>query len=100
MKNTVETVIDDLLQQLSEEQKEEIKNAEIYEMHFNLGMYIRNAYQPYVGRNDDLILSCIKHDIEDYNEDVDYGFLMTKYAGDDCSSVILRELRKRLNQVK
>jgi len=96
MLKTVEAVIDDILSQLNEVQKDEIRNADIFEMHFSLGLYIRNTYQPYVGRNDELIISCIKHDIEDYNEDVDYSFLMAKYAGDDCSSVILRELKKRL----
>lgn len=94
---TVEETVKQITAQLTSKELEEIRNFDSTGLHFSLGIYIRNTFQPYIGKNDELILSCIKSDgveVDNAKDKVCYGLLMKQYEGDECSRVIINELIK------
>lgn len=53
-----------------------------------------------MGENENLIKDCIRYDGVDLDgENVIIKFLMVQYQGDDSSSIILRELKKMIENI-
>jgi len=91
---TVDEAADMVLSELSEEDKEWIKNIPrdaLIQLHFGLGTFVRNSCGLWRG-NDDLIEACRR---AKYPEEDELSYLFMD--PDDASAVIVEEVWRRLN---
>jgi len=83
---TVEEAVNRLIQEMSEEDRETLKNTpekDLIMYHFSLGMWVRNEFGLWQG-NEELLKSCATKE----------PFIHP----DDASSIIIEELWKKLNK--
>ena len=88
---TVDEILDDILNILSDEEKEKIRNMSATEFevkeHFNLGLWIRNKYFYQNKKQEELINNMGSEDI--------FLFL----DGDEFSDIIMEKLYERITKI-
>lgn len=97
---TVEEACNRLMNHLTQEEIDSIVAInDLSDLHFSLGLYIRNQFRPYMNENENLIRDCLKYaGISIVGDNVIIKSILAQYQGDEASSIILQALRRGLNE--
>jgi len=95
---TVEAACNRLINELSEEDLKSVMDHDITDLHFTLGLYIRNQFRPYIDENEALIRDCLKYaGVNVIGDNVITKSILAQYQGDGASSIIIKALKEKVN---
>lgn len=96
---TVEAACNKLMDKLSEEELKFVRDQDITDLHFTLGLYIRNQFRPHMGENENLIRDCLKYTgVSILGDNIITKGILAQYQGDEASSIIIGALKDRINE--
>jgi hypothetical protein len=96
---TVEAACNRLINELSEKDLKSAMDHDVTDLHFTLGLYIRNQFRPYMDENEELIRDCLKcAGVNVVGDNVITKSILAQYQGDEASSIIIRVLKEKLNE--
>ncbi len=97
---TVEAACNKLMSHLTQVEIDSLATIDdLSDLHFSLGLYIRNQFRPYMNENENLIRDCLKYaGIDVVGDNVITKSILAQYQGDEASSIILQALKDKIRQ--